>query len=287
MDLGSLSASLTYSHLIDFSSTAFPGAAPQTFSGTVGAPDHEAVLNLLYARGPLQVTMGVQYVGEADVGFFDPDLESLLPSMTFVNAQVRYDLNERTSIYAGVDIRLFFSVGIAAAVFLHDAAAWPIIWLIATVAAQLATSWISAPMRREGFVAHLCVGWRLGGRRPADDRQVIGTYAGSDHRPICALGRSSGQRGGDADRWTVGFGAWVIVGSEHNARPAHVVDAPTADVGIHPKGRLRRSSVARGYKQSWDDWSAFQQFRGLHGKLKSQTIPKPLDHWNIPCGRKR
>ncbi|MNS18331.1 Vitamin B12 transporter BtuB precursor [compost metagenome] len=103
MDLGSLSASLTYSHLIDFSSTAFPGAAPQTFSGTVGAPDHEAVLNLLYARGPLQVTMGVQYVGEADVGFFDADLESLLPSMTFVNAQVRYDLNERTSIYAGVD----------------------------------------------------------------------------------------------------------------------------------------------------------------------------------------
>lgn len=50
-------------------------------------------------------------------------------------------------------IRLFFSVGIAAAVFLHDAAAWPVIWLIATVAAQLATSWISAPMRREGFVA--------------------------------------------------------------------------------------------------------------------------------------
>ena len=50
-------------------------------------------------------------------------------------------------------IRLFFSVGIAAAVFLHDAAAWPVIWLIATVAAQLATSWISAPMRKEGFVA--------------------------------------------------------------------------------------------------------------------------------------
>lgn len=103
MDLGSLSASLTYSHLIDFSSTAFPGAAPQTFSGTVGSPDHEAVLNLLYARGPLQVTMGVQYVGEADVGFFDADMESLLPAMTFVNAQVRYDLNDRATIYAGVD----------------------------------------------------------------------------------------------------------------------------------------------------------------------------------------
>jgi len=102
-DLGSLSASLTYSHLLDFGSTAFPGAAPQTFAGTVGSPDHEAVLNLLYARGPLQATVGVQYVGEADVGFFDPDLESLLPSMTFVNAQVRYDLNSRVSVYAGVD----------------------------------------------------------------------------------------------------------------------------------------------------------------------------------------
>jgi len=48
-------------------------------------------------------------------------------------------------------IRLFFSVGIAAALFLLDAGAWPIVWLIATVVAQLATSWISAPMRREGF----------------------------------------------------------------------------------------------------------------------------------------
>ena len=50
-------------------------------------------------------------------------------------------------------LRLFFSVGIAAAVFLHDAKAWPVIWLITTIAAQLLTSWVSAPMRREGFVA--------------------------------------------------------------------------------------------------------------------------------------
>lgn len=48
-------------------------------------------------------------------------------------------------------VRLFFSVGIAAAIFLHDAKVWPLIWLIATVAAQLATSWVSAPMRRDGF----------------------------------------------------------------------------------------------------------------------------------------
>ena len=102
-DLGQFAASLSYSHLLDFSSTAFPGAAPQTFAGTVGSPDHEAMLNLLYSRGPLQVSMGVQYVGEADVGFFNPALESLLPSMTFVNAQVRYDVSERISVYAGVD----------------------------------------------------------------------------------------------------------------------------------------------------------------------------------------
>ena len=37
-DLGSLSASLTYSHLLDFSSTAFPGAAPQTFAPTRPVP---------------------------------------------------------------------------------------------------------------------------------------------------------------------------------------------------------------------------------------------------------
>lgn len=102
-DLGQLSASLTYSHLLDFGSTAFPGAAPQTFAGVVGSSEHEAVLNLLYARGPLQVTTGIQYVGEADVGFFSEALESQLPSMTFVNAQVRYAVTENASIYAGVD----------------------------------------------------------------------------------------------------------------------------------------------------------------------------------------
>ncbi|WP_406852123.1 TonB-dependent receptor [Brevundimonas sp. BH3] len=102
-DMGQFAASLSYSHLLDFDSTAFPGAAPQTFAGTVGSPDHEAMLNLLYSRGPLQVSMGVQYVGEADVGFFSEDLESLLPSMTFVNAQLRYDVSERMSVYAGVD----------------------------------------------------------------------------------------------------------------------------------------------------------------------------------------
>lgn len=102
-DLGRFSAALTYSHMLDFGSTAFPGAAQQTFVGTVGSSEHEAVLNLLYARGPLQVSMGVQYVGEADVGFFNPALESLLPAMTFVNAQARYDVNDRVSLYAGVD----------------------------------------------------------------------------------------------------------------------------------------------------------------------------------------
>ena len=103
MDLGSLSASLTYSHLLDFGSTAFPGAEPQTFAGTVGSPENEAVLNLLYARGPLQATVGIQYVGEADTGEFDAEWKSALPSMTFVNAQVRYELNERIDVYAGVD----------------------------------------------------------------------------------------------------------------------------------------------------------------------------------------
>lgn len=103
MDLGSVSASLTYSHLLDFSSTAFPGAAPQTFAGTVGAPENEAVLNLLYVRGPLQATVGVQYVGEADTGDFNEAWKSALPSMTFVNAQVRYELNDRVNVYAGVD----------------------------------------------------------------------------------------------------------------------------------------------------------------------------------------
>jgi len=103
MDLGNLSASLTYSHLLDFGSTAFPGAEPQTFAGTVGSPENEAVLNLLYARGPLQATVGIQYVGEADTGEFDEEWKSALPSMTFVNAQVRYELNERIDVYAGVD----------------------------------------------------------------------------------------------------------------------------------------------------------------------------------------
>ena len=102
-DLGTLSASLTYSHLMDFGSVAFPGAVPQTFVGVVGAPEHEATLNFLYQRGPMQWTLGVQYVGEADVGFFNANLESLLPATTFVNAQFRYDVTEQATLYAGVD----------------------------------------------------------------------------------------------------------------------------------------------------------------------------------------
>ena len=47
-------------------------------------------------------------------------------------------------------LRLFFSVGIAAAIYLNKASAWPALWLVATVSAQLATSWLSRPMRRAG-----------------------------------------------------------------------------------------------------------------------------------------
>ena len=48
-------------------------------------------------------------------------------------------------------IRLFFSVGIAAAIYLLGGGIWPFVWLTATVLAQLATIWVSAPMRRDGF----------------------------------------------------------------------------------------------------------------------------------------
>ncbi|WP_277792864.1 ATP-binding protein [Caulobacter endophyticus] len=47
-------------------------------------------------------------------------------------------------------LRLFFSVGIAAAIYLNHASAWPAVWLVATVAAQLVTSWLSRPMRKAG-----------------------------------------------------------------------------------------------------------------------------------------
>ncbi|TAJ73715.1 MAG: response regulator [Phenylobacterium sp.] len=47
-------------------------------------------------------------------------------------------------------LRAFFSVGIAAAIYFDAESIWPILWLIATLLAQLGSSWISSPMRAAG-----------------------------------------------------------------------------------------------------------------------------------------
>ena len=49
-------------------------------------------------------------------------------------------------------MRLVFSVGIAAAIYLNDTSLWAIYWFVVAMAAQLITTWVSAPMRREGYV---------------------------------------------------------------------------------------------------------------------------------------
>ncbi|MBL8771597.1 MAG: TonB-dependent receptor [Phenylobacterium sp.] len=105
---GALTMSLAYGYLEKLQTTPFKGADRADFiydAGTVGAPTNEWTLDLLYRRGPLQLAWNTQFIGDVvvtkDVNDFYYNVP--LSSKTFHNAQVRYDVTEKASIYAGVD----------------------------------------------------------------------------------------------------------------------------------------------------------------------------------------
>jgi outer membrane receptor protein involved in Fe transport len=107
-DKGQLVASLAYGNLEKLATTPYKGADPADMirdAGTVGAPTNEWSLNLLYQRGPVQVSWTTQYIGDVvitkDVNDFYYNVP--LDSKTFHNAQVRWDVTKTANVYVGVD----------------------------------------------------------------------------------------------------------------------------------------------------------------------------------------
>lgn len=107
-DKGAITASLAYGYLEKLTTTPFEGADPADLirdAGTVGAPTNEWTLNLLYQRGPVQLSWTTQYIDEVvvtkDVNDFYYNVP--LEAKTFHNAQVRWDVTEKANVYFGVD----------------------------------------------------------------------------------------------------------------------------------------------------------------------------------------
>lgn len=105
---GTFTASLAYGYLEKLTTTPFEGADPADLirdAGTVGAPTNEWSLNLLYQRGPVQVSWTTQFIGDVvvtkDVNDFYYNVP--LESKTFHNAQVRWDVTKNANLFVGVD----------------------------------------------------------------------------------------------------------------------------------------------------------------------------------------
>ena len=105
---GTVTASLAYGYLEKLTTTPFEGADPADLirdAGTVGAPTNEWTLNLLYQRGPVQLSWTTQYIDEVvitkDVNDFYYNVP--LEAKAFHNAQVRWDVTEKANVYFGVD----------------------------------------------------------------------------------------------------------------------------------------------------------------------------------------
>lgn len=107
---GNLLASLMYSYVIELTNTPFRGAPELDDKGllaaTSAAPEHEWVLDLIYSRGPLQVSWQTQYVGEIFLfreGDFADDKTGRIGPRVFHDMQARYQVSDMTTVYAGVD----------------------------------------------------------------------------------------------------------------------------------------------------------------------------------------
>jgi len=107
-DMGQVVFSLNYQHLLEYSTIAVAGAAPVESVGVVGLPENEAVLDILYTRGPLQWSVQTQFIGQScyfSAGCDEDDYVSDQPIglRYFVDTQVRYQLTDTTTAYLGVD----------------------------------------------------------------------------------------------------------------------------------------------------------------------------------------
>jgi len=103
---GNLLFSLNWNHLIEFKETPFAGADELNDKQLVGSPENKWLLDLVWSRGPLQVSWETQYIGESFVfreGDFTDGKSGHIGERVFHSAQARFDVNDKTQVYAGVD----------------------------------------------------------------------------------------------------------------------------------------------------------------------------------------
>ena len=103
-DIGTLNVSVVYAYLDKFDTVPFEGADVVDSKGTVGLPEHEAQIALVYNRGPLTLALDTQFIGESvfsnneNNAFFGPKIAP----HAFTDLQARYDLGQ-TQLFFGVD----------------------------------------------------------------------------------------------------------------------------------------------------------------------------------------
>lgn len=106
---GDLTARLAYTYLIDGATTPTPDAAEDPFVGEIGTSEHKAFFNLGYRYDDLNFVARLTYIGAAD--FDDQFLSGFgiapggvgVSSITYVDLQTSYQLNDVVEVYGGID----------------------------------------------------------------------------------------------------------------------------------------------------------------------------------------
>jgi len=106
---GRLTARLAYTYLIDGATTPLPGAEEDPFVGEIGTSEHKGFFNLGYRYDDINVITRLTYIGAAD--FDDQFLAGFdiapggvgVDSVTYVDIQASYQLNDIVEIYGGID----------------------------------------------------------------------------------------------------------------------------------------------------------------------------------------
>jgi outer membrane receptor protein involved in Fe transport len=107
-DPGNLTTSVIYSRLNKSDITPFTGAEASDIiheAGLVGFSKNKAQINLIYSRHPIEWTIQMNYIGDATLdtdpnGFF---FGAKIPARWFTNTQLRWDLTDKATFFAGVD----------------------------------------------------------------------------------------------------------------------------------------------------------------------------------------
>ncbi|HYC02342.1 MAG TPA: TonB-dependent receptor [Azospirillaceae bacterium] len=100
---GSLNFNLVGTYLDKNASTAYAGAEPIEFAGSVGYSRYKANLRTTWDNGPLSLTYNVRYLSPANIDNESEFTNNRIPTLFYQDVQVRYDVTEGASVYAGVN----------------------------------------------------------------------------------------------------------------------------------------------------------------------------------------